>query len=44
MLDKTSGRLKPILGGDFNGEVGAGYDKLWRCVGPVWRPQADKRG
>lgn len=32
MLDKTSGRLKPILGGDFNGEVGAGYDKLWRHV------------
>lgn len=32
MLDKTSGRLKPILGGDFNGEVGAGLDNLWRHV------------
>ena len=31
-----STRLKPVLGGDVNGEVGAGKDKSWKHVlGPI---------
>ena len=32
ILDVANNRLKPILGGDFNGEVGATKDRGWRHV------------
>lgn len=45
LLDKTSGRLKPILGGDFNGEVGPTKDSLWKHVlGPYGDTRRTKGG
>ena len=45
LLDSAFTRLKPILGGDFNGEVGAAKDRLWKHVlGPYGDHRRTKGG
>ena len=45
LLDKASGRVTPILAGDFNGEVGPTKDKLWtQVLGPFGDSRRTKRG
>lgn len=44
-MDKASTRFKPILGGDFNGEVGPSKDKDWTHVlGPYGDSRRTKGG
>ena len=45
LLDKASGRMTPILAGDFNGEVGPTKDKLWtQVLGPFGDSRRTKGG
>ena len=45
LLDKASGRVTPILAGDFNGEVGPTKDKLWtQVLGPFGDSRRTKGG
>ena len=45
LIDSASSRLKPVLGGDFNGEVGAAKDKNWKNVlGPYGDHRRTKGG
>ena len=45
LLDKASTRFKPILGGDFNGEVGPSKDQDWTHVlGPYGDSRRTKGG
>ena len=45
LIDSGSSRLKPVLGGDFNGEVGAAKDRNWKNVlGPCGVHRRTKGG